>query len=161
MAWVGNRCPTDPHLPSPARSRRRRLAIRGRRLGCRCAAQSSALSPSRRPGFIIPRLPTSFSSDQSPRSRSGVVSGDRLGTSHNHPLHRRSRAVAGGHGQLLIRGRANSRLLAPAHTAELRPSPMITSGAVRTTPSSDRLSGEKGTPCERPFLRQQSRLAWR
>ena len=32
-AWVGNKCPTRPHLPSPARSRRRRLAIRGRGVG--------------------------------------------------------------------------------------------------------------------------------
>jgi hypothetical protein len=72
---AGNRCPADPHLPSPARSRRRRLAIHGLKPGSRCAAESGASNLSRRRGSIIPRPPTSFSSDQSPRSQSGYRDG--------------------------------------------------------------------------------------
>ena len=64
----GNRCPADPLLPSPAHSRRPRLAIHGRRPGCGCAAGSGVSSLCRRRGSITPRPPTSSSSDRSPRS---------------------------------------------------------------------------------------------
>ena len=50
----GNRCPVDPHLPSRDRSQRRRLAIPGRKPGCRCAAGSGASRLSRRQGCISP-----------------------------------------------------------------------------------------------------------
>src|SRR6516165_2599721 len=61
-------------------------------------------------------------SETTRRANSGSQSKSNLATdavdADGHPVGHASR-----HGQLLMRGRANSRFLAPAHTAELRSSP--------------------------------------